>query len=219
MKCNFCGRCSWHNTSTLEVQCHFTTWSRNCIQRPQTFFSCSGWWLKESSRSSRGIPRLPFGLWEQYCQRSLSVSQLLQECAMIIYTDLQTMKSDATFTIYCLLWCAMMLNQLRLPCATQDWIPGYWMVAIYVYYMIQRKFQLGRLVINFMVVTPLNLYYTGPVATFVWINMQNFRNFCLYPFFSSSNPFLNKFRILTCSICWSCNLNFMYLLPSLVPYD
>ena len=33
--------------------------------------------------------------------------------------------------------------------------------------MIQKKFQLGRLVINFMVVTPLNLYYTGPVATFV----------------------------------------------------
>ena len=24
----------WHNASTLEVQCHFTTWSRNCIQRP-----------------------------------------------------------------------------------------------------------------------------------------------------------------------------------------
>ena len=135
----------WHNTSTLEVQCHFTTWSRNSIQRPQTFFSCLGWWLKESSRGSRGIPRLHFGLWEQHCQRSLSASQLLQECALITYTDLQTMKSDATFTIYCLLWCTIMLNQLRLPCATQDWIPGYWMVAIYIYYMIQRKFHLGRL--------------------------------------------------------------------------
>ena len=52
---------------------------------------------------------------------------------------------------------------------------------------------------------------------FVWINMQNFRNFGLYPLFSSSNPFLNKSRILTCSICWSCDLKFMYLLPSLVP--
>ena len=70
-----------------------------------------------------------------------------------------------------------------------------------LYYMIQRIFQLGRLVI----VTPINLYYTGPVATFLWIKMQNFRNIYLYPFFSSSNPFLNKFRIRTCSICWSCD--------------
>ena len=122
-----------------EVQCHFTTWSRKCIQGPHTFLSSSWWWLKESSRGSRGIPRLPFGQWEQHCQRSLSVSQLLQECAMITYTDLQTMKSDATFTIYCLLWCAMMLNQLRLPCATQDWIPGYWIWLLYTYIIWYRE--------------------------------------------------------------------------------
>ena len=41
---------------------------------------------------------------------------------------------------------------------------GYWKSAIY--YMIQRNFQLGRLVIV-IVVTSLNLYYTGPGATFV----------------------------------------------------
>ena len=42
----------------------------------------------------------------------------------------------------------------------------YWKSAKYIYYKIQRKFQLGRLVIV-IVVTPLNLYYTRPVATFV----------------------------------------------------
>ena len=75
---------------------------------------------------------------------------------------------------------------------------GYWKSA--KYYMIQRKSQLGRLVIV-IVVTPLNLYH-GTVATFVWINMQNFRNFLPLYLFSSSN----QFRIRTCSICCSCDL-------------
>ena len=42
--------------------------------------------------------------------------------------------------------------------------------------MTQRKFLLGRLVIV-IVVTTLNLYYTGPVATFVRLNIPNFRIF------------------------------------------
>ena len=52
-----------------------------------------------------------------------------------------------------------------------------------------------------IVPTPLKFYYTGPVATLVWMNMQHFRNFSpLYLFSSSSNHFLNKFRIRTRSI-------------------
>ena len=89
---------------------------------------------------------------------------------------------------------------------------GYWKSAKYIHIhnmiiMIQRKFQLRRLVIV-LIVTPLkfriNLYYTGPVAT-----SDKTCKICevffvsgLYPFFSSSNPFLNRFRIRTCSI-WS----------------
>ena len=70
------------------------------------------------------------------------------------------------------------------------------------YYMIQIKLQVGRLVIN-RVVTPLNLYYTRPVATFVWINMQSFRNFL-----PLSLLFLLKFRTNAFSICWSRDLKY-----------
>ena len=57
-----------------------------------------------------------------------------------------------------------------------------------LHYMIQRKFQLGMLVIV-IVVTLLNLYHTGPGATFVWISMQIFRNIHLSHSFTSSTPF------------------------------
>ena len=45
-----------------------------------------------------------------------------------------------------------------------------------VFNMIQRKFQRSRMVIV-IVVTPLNLYKIEPGATFIWIDMQIFRNF------------------------------------------
>ena len=61
--------------------------------------------------------------------------------------------------------------------------------------VIQRKFQLCRIV-----VTPLILYKTEPGETFVWIDMQIFRNFHLNPSFFSSTPLLNKGA---CCICWS----------------
>ena len=35
-----------------------------------------------------------------------------------------------------------------------------------LFYIIQRKFQLGRLV-TVIIVAPLNLFYTGPAAAFV----------------------------------------------------
>ena len=71
-----------------------------------------------------------------------------------------------------------------------------------LFYMIQRKFQLGRMVIVIFV-TPLNLYNTEPGATFVWTDMQIFPNFNLNPPFFSLNPLLNKFMIRACCICWS----------------
>ena len=71
------------------------------------------------------------------------------------------------------------------------------------FYMIQRKSQLGRMVIV-IVVTPLNLIYkTQPAATFAWVDMQIFRNVHLNPSLFSSNPLLNKFMIRACCICWS----------------
>ena len=57
--------------------------------------------------------------------------------------------------------------------------------------------------VGIMVVTPLNLYKTEPGATFVWIDMQIFRNFHPNPSFFSSNSILNKFVIRACCICWS----------------
>ena len=73
-----------------------------------------------------------------------------------------------------------------------------------VLYMIQRKFQLIRLVIV-KVVTPLNLYEIEPGATFIWKDMQIFRNFQPNPSFFSSNSILNKFMIRACYICLSCD--------------
>ena len=70
--------------------------------------------------------------------------------------------------------------------------------------MIQRKFKLDRLMIV-IVVTPFHLHYTDQVQRLSKKNMQIFQNFHPNPFFSSSNPLLNKFRICTCSICWSCH--------------
>ena len=38
--------------STPQVQCHFATWSRKCIERPHTFLSSLGWWLRK-------VPEVP----------------------------------------------------------------------------------------------------------------------------------------------------------------
>ena len=78
--------------------------------------------------------------------------------------------------------------------------PGY--VKRVLYYMIQRKFQLdvGRLVIV-IIVTALNLYYTGPASTYVCNFSEIYSSIPPFP------PVLNKFRIRNRSICWSRDRN------------
>ena len=98
---------------------------------------------------------------------------------------------------------------------------GYWKSALW--YNIQKQFQLGRLVIV-IGVTTLNLSYGEPVATFVRINMQHFRNvlplsfiFLLKPFFEQiKDPYLQYLLITWPLILFQYGL---YSLPSLVPSE
>ena len=71
-----------------------------------------------------------------------------------------------------------------------------------LFYRIQRKVKLGRMVIV-IVVTPLNLYKTELGATFIWIDLQISEIFTPIPPFFSSNPLLNKFMIRACWTRWS----------------
>ena len=72
-----------------------------------------------------------------------------------------------------------------------------------VFYMIQRKFQLSRMVIV-KVVTPLNLYKIEPGATFIWIDMHIFRNFHHNFSFFTKPPFEQIYhpRLLYLLITW-----------------